>query len=31
MRFAIDKKPVYYKTITITEKELEIYNTAYDF
>ena len=31
MRFAIDKKPIYYKTITITKEELEIYNTAYDF
>lgn len=31
MRFAIDKKPIYYKTITITAKELEVYNTTYNF
>lgn len=29
MRYAIDKKPFYYKTITVTQEEIQRYNEAY--
>jgi hypothetical protein len=29
MRYAIDTKPTYYKSISVTEKELVAYNKKY--